>query len=274
MRLLVIIPAFNEQDALGGLLDEITRLPGEPGIERQTVVVDDGSADRTAAVARAHGARLLRLCRNLGIGGAVQAGLTLAHREGFDAAVQIDGDGQHPPSELGRLLAAARGPGAPDLVVGTRYRGRREPSAADGDTGGAAGGAGAVPGGNGRSGFRSTALRRLGSLWLRGLLRVVTGLVTTDPTSGFRLYRGRALQLFADTYPYDFPEPEALAMAQAAGLRVAEVEVAMRERQGGQSSISGTTSIYYMLKVTVAVVLAYLRTRWRSGWTARDDAGD
>lgn len=245
MRLLLIIPAFNEQAALGGLLAEIAALPADPDTERQTVVVDDGSSDRTTAVARAHGARLLRLCRNLGIGGAVQAGIQLAYREGFDAAVQMDGDGQHPPGELHRLLEAARRPAPPDLVVGTRYRDRPSPA---GSTSGA---------------FRSTALRRLGSRWLRGLLRVVTRLEITDPTSGFRLYGARALRLFADAYPYDFPEPESLAIASAAGLAVTEVSVTMRERQGGQSSISGTKAIYYMMKVTIAVVLAYLRTRRR-----------
>lgn len=249
MRLLVIIPAFNEQEALGGLLDELEALPGEAGVELETVVVDDGSADRTAEVARVHGARLLRLCRNLGIGGAVQAGLQLAHRERFDFAVQIDGDGQHPPGELHRLLEAARGSTGPDLVVGTRYRDN--------------------PGG-----FRSTAMRRLGSAWLRGVLRAVTRLQISDPTSGFRLYGARALRLFADTYPYDFPEPESLAMARASGLRVAEVPVTMRERQGGRSSISGYKSAYYMCKVTVAVVLAYLRTRRRGRGDEERDAAN
>lgn len=177
--------------------------------------------------------------RNLGIGGAVQAGIQLAHREGFDAAVQMDGDGQHPPAELQKLLAPVTGGDAPDLVVGTRYR-------------------------DGASQFRSTVLRRLGSAWLRGILRLVTRLRISDPTSGFRLYGARALRLFSDTYPYDFPEPESLAMARAAGLAVIEVPIAMRERQGGQSSISGYTSIYYMFKVTVAVVLAYLRTNRRA----------
>lgn len=248
VRLLVIIPAFNEQAALGGLLHEIEALPDTAGVALETVVVDDGSADRTTAVARANGARLLRLCKNLGIGGAVQAGLQLAHREGFDYAAQIDGDGQHPPSELHRLLEAASGPSAPDLVVGTRYR-------------------------DNAGGFRSTALRRLGSTWLRVLLRVVTRLSITDPTSGFRLYGARALQLFAETYPYDFPEPESLAMARAARLTVVEVPVAMRERQGGQSSISGSASIYYMLKVTVAVVLAYLRARRRPRREEHDAIG-
>ena len=249
MRLLVIIPAFNEQQALGGLLDELKALPGPTGVEVEVVVVDDGSADRTPEVARGHGARLLRLRRNLGIGGAVQAGLQLAEREGFDFAVQIDGDGQHPPNELHRLLEAARGPSAPDLVIGTRYR-------------------------DNPSGFRSTRLRRLGSAWLRFLLRAVTHLAVSDPTSGFRLYGARALRMFADTYPYDFPEPEALAMARASRLRIAEVPIKMRERQGGRSSISGYKSVYYMFKVTVAVVLAYVRTRRRArGDKGRDAVG-
>ncbi len=239
MRLLLIIPAFNEQASLGGLLAEIKALPSQPGVQIEAVVVDDGSSDRTQEVARAHGARVLRLCRNLGIGGAVQAGIQLAHREGFDAAVQMDGDGQHPPAELQKLLAPVIQGDAPDLVVGTRYR-------------------------DGASQFRSTVLRRLGSAWLRGILRLVTRLRISDPTSGFRLYGARALRLFSDTYPYDFPEPESLAMARAAGLAVIEVPIAMRERQGGQSSISGYTSIYYMFKVTVAVVLAYLRTNRRA----------
>ncbi len=239
MRLLVIIPAFNEQEALGGLLDEIrAAATPELGVAIEAVVVDDGSADHTAAVARAGGARVLALCRNLGIGGAVQSGLRLAYREGFDFAAQIDGDGQHPPAELRRLLEPARASGAPDLIVGTRYR---EPG----------------------SGFRSTPLRRLGSAWLRMVLRLV-GVRVTDPTSGFRLYGPRALGLFDETYPYDFPEPESLAVARAAGLAIAEVPVTMRERQGGRSSISGFSSIYYMLKVTLAVALAYIRARRRS----------
>jgi glycosyltransferase involved in cell wall biosynthesis len=235
VRVLLIIPAFNEQQALGGLLAEIRALVPPAGVEFDIVVVDDGSIDRTADVARQGGVRLLRLCRNLGIGGAVQAGLVLAHREDFDCAIQIDGDGQHPPSELALLIAAAAA-GGTDLIIGTRYRGRDDAA------------------------FRSTALRRLGSSWLRGILWLVIRLRVTDPTSGFRLYGPRALQLFSQTYPYDYPEPESLAVARAAGLVVTEVPVTMRERQGGRSSISGFQSVYYMLKVTIAVVLAYLRT--------------
>lgn len=243
MRVLLIIPAFNEQEALGELLGEIRALsPAALGTEIDMVVVDDGSADHTAEVAHAGGARVLRLCGNLGIGGAVQSGLRLAAREGFDYAVQIDGDGQHPPGELHRLLAGAQATsadGAPDLVVGTRYRDHT-------------------------SGFRSTPLRRLGSWWLRVILRIVAGVRITDPTSGFRLYGPRALALFDETYPYDFPEPESLAVARVAGLRISEVPVTMRERQGGRSSIAGFSTLYYMFKVTLAIALTYARTRRRT----------
>jgi glycosyltransferase involved in cell wall biosynthesis len=237
VRVLLIIPAYNEQEALGGLLSEIRALPHADGVDLDAVVVDDGSADRTAEVAHAGGARVVRLCGNLGIGGAVQSGLRLAYRERYDAAIQIDGDGQHPPSEIVRLLAPVQGDAAPDLIVGTRYK--------DKDN------------------FRSTLLRRLGSWWLRMILRIVAGVRISDPTSGYRVYGPRALRLFDETYPYDFPEPESLAIARASGLAVSEVPVQMRERQGGRSSIAGFSTVYYMFKVTIAVVLTYMRTRRR-----------
>jgi len=238
VRLLIIVPAYNEQEALSGLLDEIRALStADIGAEIETLVVDDGSADRTADVARKGGARVLRLCRNLGIGGAVQSGLRLANRERFDFAVQVDGDGQHPPGELKRLLALGLEAPVPDLVIGTRY--------------------------SDKNNFRSTLLRRLGSWWLRSILRIVTRLKLSDPTSGFRLYGPRALRLFDETYPYDFPEPESLAIARAQGLTIREVPVTMRPRQGGRSSIAGFSTIYYMLKVTIAVVLTYVRALGR-----------
>jgi|SRR5580704_7569548 glycosyltransferase involved in cell wall biosynthesis len=235
MRVLIVVPAFNEAAALGGLLAEIRALT-LADTELATVVVDDGSRDRTAEISRAHSVRTLVLCGNLGIGGAVQSGLRLAAREHFDFAVQIDGDGQHPPGELARLLDAARAEPRPDLLVGTRYR---------------------VEGDN----YRSTLLRRLGSGWLKLVLRLVAGVRVSDPTSGFRLYGPRALRLFEATYPYDFPEPESLAIARKHGLRITETPVAMRERQGGSSSIAGLATLYYMLKVTIAIVLSYTRAR-------------
>jgi glycosyltransferase involved in cell wall biosynthesis len=240
VRVLIIIPAFNEQEALGGLLGEIRALE-IAGLE--TLVVDDGSADRTAEIARTGGARVLRLCGNLGIGGAVQAGIRLAHREGFDCAVQVDGDGQHPPGELPNLLAAM--PSA-DIVIGSRYHDTKS--------------------------FRSTFMRRLGSWLLRTILRVVARVKITDPTSGYRVYGARALALFDETYPYDYPEPESLALARVAGLSIAEVPVTMRARQGGRSSIGGFSAAYYMVKVTAAILLTYLRARLRGRRKEVDEA--
>jgi glycosyltransferase involved in cell wall biosynthesis len=251
MRLLVVVPALNEEGALPALLDELRGSGTGLGCDLAVVVIDDGSSDRTAEVALARGARVVRLCRNLGIGGAVQTGLRLALREGFDAAVQMDGDGQHPPGELPRLLAALVTTPAPDLVVGTRYQQRQ--------------------------GWSSTRLRRLGAWWLKWVIWALTGTRSTDPTSGYRLYGPRALALFDRTYPYDYPEPEALAIALAARLRVTEVPVKMRERQGGASSISGLWAPYYMLKVTLAVMLAYVRNlsgrRPRSGAERKESRG-
>jgi hypothetical protein len=235
MRVLVVIPAYNEERALAPLLDEARAEAAKLADEIEVLVVDDGSTDGTQRTARAHGARVLRLCRNLGIGGAVQSGLRVAHREGFDCAVQMDGDGQHPPVQLGAMLDAMRGPDAPDLLIGSRFL--------------AAGG------------YRSTLLRRIGIGWLRLILRIIARVRLTDPTSGFRVYGRRALALFDENYPYDFPEPEAIAIVRAAGLTALEVPVVMRERQAGVSSIRGLSAAYFMIKVTLATLLAYMRTR-------------
>lgn len=241
MRVLVVVPAFNEEKSLAPLLDELRAAAAssrEPaahlaGLELQVAVIDDASHDQTARVAREGGARVVQLCRNLGIGGAVQTGLRLAHREGFDCAVQMDGDGQHPPAELGKLVQAFASDRRPDIVVGSRYLDRQ--------------------------GFQSTWMRRVGILWLRLVVSAVTRRTSTDPTSGYRLYGPQALRLFAASYPHDYPEPEALVLAKAAGLNVVEVPVRMRERMAGNSSIKSLQAPYYLLKVTLAVLLAFVR---------------
>jgi len=153
--------------------------------------------------------------------------------------MQIDGDGQHPPAELAKLIDAAEGPDRPDLVIGSRFLERE--------------------------GFQSTRLRRVGISWLSFLLRVSVGIRVADPTSGFRLFGKRALLLFDEVYPYDYPEPESLAIARAASLKVLEVPVQMQQRQGGQSSIFGFKAGYYMVKVTIAVLLTVGRNAhpWR-----------
>jgi hypothetical protein len=236
MRVLIVVPAYNEERALPDVLGELRAAVAQNKLDAEVAVIDDGSSDGTAGAAQAQGVRVFRLRRNLGIGGAVQCGLRIALREDFDGAIQIDGDGQHPASELSKLLQAAAASPAPDLIVGTRYL---------------------TP-----DGFRSTVMRRLGGWWLTKLLAIF-GLRVSDPTSGFRFYGRRALTLFNQNYPYDYPEPESLAMAEAAGLVIAEVPVMMRARQGGRSSIARLEAPYYMVKVTLAVILAYLRNRRR-----------
>ena len=237
VRVLLVIPALNEEAVIGSVVEELKQAIESGAITGEILVIDDGSKDRTAEIAHKAGARVARMSRNLGIGGAVQCGIRVALREGFDGAIQVDGDGQHPPSEIAKLLEVGAREPASDLVIGTRYLSS--------------------------DGFRSTFLRRLGGWWLSRLLRVVAGASVSDPTSGFRLYGKRALELFDRNYPYDYPEPEAVAIAMAAGLRVTETPVVMRDRQAGRSSIIGYRTIYYMLKVTLAVMLAYVRNRKR-----------
>lgn len=224
MRALAIVPAFNEERNLPRVLESLRA--EAPGWD--VCVVDDGSADRTAAIAREHGATLLRLPENLGIGGAVQTGYLWAREHGYDVAAQIDGDGQHEP----RFLAAALAPiesGSADLVIGSRYL---------------------APGA-----FRSTALRRAGSRYLCWLLRLRCGARVTDPTSGFRVAGASAIALFAAHYPSDYPEPEAIASAVRSGLSVSEVPVTMQVREHGASSIGAGGTLYYLLKVSLALLI-------------------
>ena len=224
MRGLVIIPALNEERNLPRVLESLRR--DAPGWD--ACVVDDGSTDETARVAKEQGATVLRLAENLGIGGAVQTGYLWAREHGYEIAAQIDGDGQHDP----QFLAAARAPieaGSADLVVGSRYLGS--------------------------AGFRSTAVRRAGIRYLSWFLRLRCGARVTDPTSGFRVAGRRAIDLFAAHYPSDYPEPEAIALATRSGLSVSEVPVVMREREHGRSSIGAGGTVYYLVKVSLALIL-------------------
>ncbi len=224
MRFAAIVPAFNEAQNLPRLADALrTHAP-----ELDVCVVDDGSADDTAQVAASLGWTVLRLPMNLGIGGAVQAGYLWAWEHGYDAAVQIDGDGQHDPAYLEALLQPLVA-GSADLVIGSRF----------------------LSGG----GFRSTAVRRAGIAYLSWFLRLRCGTRVTDPTSGFRAANRTAIELFARHYPSDYPEPEAIALACRAGLRVAEIPVRMHERGHGRSSITAARTLYYLVKVSLALVL-------------------
>ena len=235
MRVLVIMPAYNEGAVIRKVVEEFAAWKSAlPGVECDCVVVDDGSLDDTGKVLADLGCPVLALPMNLGIGGAVQTGYMYARREGYDAAVQMDGDGQHLPEYVDALLRPVLSDEA-DLVVGSRFL-------AEG-------------------GFRSSALRRCGIRFLSGIIRLVTGERLRDVTSGFRAANATAIRLFAHRYAKDYPEPESLVQAIEAGLRVKEVPVRMRERRGGESSIAGFGSAYYMVKVTLAVLIAGMQKK-------------
>ena len=224
MRVLIIVPAFNEARNLPGVL----RTLREACPDCDVCVVDDGSRDETGAIAARTGATVLRHPVNLGIGGAVQVGYLWAREHGYDAAVQIDGDGQHDASYITSVLQPIVDSRA-DLVIGSRFLAER--------------------------GFRSTVMRRIGIRYLAWFLRLRCGASVTDPTSGFRAASRRAIDLFASWYPSDYPEPEAIAYTTRNGLAIAEVPVVMREREHGRSSIDLWRTLYYLVKVSLALVL-------------------
>lgn len=218
-RVLVVIPCFNEGRSIGTVLAGIARLRPACGVD--TLVIDDGSSDDTYEQAGKASA-CVRLVVNLGIGGAVQTGIQYAREHGYDYCLQVDGDGQHPPEEIPHLLDAARESGV-DLLIGSRFLG-------DGA-------------------FASTTLRRQGIAVITGAFRFFYGVRLTDPTSGFRVLGPRAIVLFSEYYPRDFPEPVSIATAVLAGLSVREVPTRMAARTHGVSSISGWKNLAYMIRV-------------------------
>ena len=226
-RVLIIVPAYNEAEALPELLRRLRRVCA--GFD--VVVIDDGSRDGTRQAVQGL-ARVVSLPCNLGIGGAVQTGMQIALREGYQFAMQVDGDGQHPPEEVTRLLRGLQESGC-DIAVGSRFR-----------TAG---------------GFKSTAARRLGIRFFSWVLSLICRTPITDATSGFRAYNRRAIRVLAGSYAEDFPEVEALVLAHRTGLRITEIPVQMAERAGGRSSIGKLQAVIYMIKVPLAIFMSLLR---------------
>ena len=232
-KVLVVVPAYNEE---GNIQTTIQRLRSLP-LSLTILVIDDGSRDRTAQEASAACAGVISLPFNLGIGGAVQTGFQFARDKDFDIAVQVDGDDQHDVQYLAALLQPIIDDEV-DMTIGSRF----------------------LPP---FLGYRSSLIRRLGIHFFAQLISFLTGYKVTDPTSGFRAFNRRMIRIFADDYPHDYPEPEAIVVARRYHARVREVPVVMRKRSSGHSSIRYFYTLYYMIKVTFAVILAGLKKRKR-----------
>ena len=226
---LVIVPAYNEEATIGSVLRALRS--EAPDID--VLVVNDGSTDSTADIVRTvHGVDLISLPYNMGIGNAMQTGYRFAFQEGYDIAVQCDADGQHPASEIPKLVRAVTF-GRADLVIGSRY-------VAD-------------------TGYTPSLSRRIGKSLLSRLVNSAIGGGITDTTSGFRAMNRAAFETFAHTYPDDYPEAEALVILHKHGLRAIEVPVEMRPRQGGRSSIGMARAAYYIIKVSLAIFVGMFK---------------
>lgn len=230
-RYLAIVPAFNEAGAVAQTVREIR----EHADGFDVLVIDDGSTDATAALARAAGARVVSLPFNVGIGGAVQCGYLYARDNDYAVAVQVDGDGQHDPRDIPRLLATLDGEPGLQMVVGSRFLAR--------------------------GGYRSSPMRLVGIRVFAGLMSLVTRQRVTDPTSGFRMSARRAIELFARDYPSDYPEVEAILLLHSHRLPMREISVEMRARTSGRSAIGRAVPVYYMVKVLLAVLVGLMRAR-------------
>jgi glycosyltransferase involved in cell wall biosynthesis len=229
-RIAAIVPAFEEQGAIADVVAGIRA--HDEGID--VLVVDDASTDGTADTAERAGATVLRLPYNLGIGGAVQTGFKAALEGGYGVAVRLDGDGQHDPAQLGAVLGPVLR-GEADVVTGSRFVGA------------------------GPDGYRPPLARRIGITWFAWLVSKLTRRRVTDTTSGYQAFSRAAIELLAADYPSDYPEVEASLLVARRKLRSVEVPVVMREREHGRSSITFVRSVYYMLKVTLALLVAMAR---------------
>ncbi len=229
MKKIVIIPAFNESASIVNTVKDI-----EENSEGFDYIINDRSTDNTLDVCRKNRLNVLDLPLNLGIGGAVQTGYWYAYENGYDIAVQFDGDGQHDAKYL-NTMAEHLTKHKLDMVIGSRFITNE--------------------------GFQSSGARRMGIKYFTFLIKLLTGKKITDPTSGYRLCNRKVIKLFSNQYPKDYPEPETVVALIKRGLNVDEIPVVMRAREEGVSSISPKKSIYYMFKVTLAILIEKSRTK-------------
>lgn len=231
-KVLLIIPAYNEEESLRSLIEEIKTVCS--GVDY--LVVNDCSSDDTDSLLSNLGANYITLPYNMGIGGAVQSGYRYAAQNGYDIAIQIDGDGQHDVRFVKDMVKLIEDKQA-DVVIGSRFIDKE--------------------------GFQSSQARRIGIRILSVLIRLMCGAKVKDVTSGFRAVNRRFIELFAENYPDDYPEPEVIVTAKLYGAVIKELPVVMRERTTGKSSINLKRSIYYMIKVSLAIIICRISLGFR-----------
>ena len=228
MKKLVIIPAYNESASIKKTIEEIK----EKAPDFDYVIINDCSTDNTKKICEENHYNVINLPINLGIGGAVQTGYRYGYNEGYDYAVQVDGDGQHNPEYLEKMVEHMIENKA-DMVIGSRFIDKQ--------------------------GFQSSGTRRIGIKYFTLLIKLLTGKTITDPTSGLRMVNRDIMQVFAFDYPKDYPEPESVVSILRKKKKVEEIPVIMRARNGGVSSISIKKSFYYMIKVSLAIIIEMIR---------------
>ncbi len=227
MRVLIIIPAYNEEENILNTVKSIEKIKIK-NVVLDYVIINDGSKDSTKEVCLKNNLNFVDLPFNLGIGGAVQTGYKYAYYNDYDVAIQVDGDSQHNPNYIKTLIEEIEK--GNDFVIGSRFV--KELSS-----------------------FKSSKIRRVGISWLSIITKLVTGKKIYDPTSGFRAANKEIIKLFSDDYPVDYPEPDTNAMLAKKGFKISEIPVEMNPRTAGKSSISPFKSIHYMLKVSFSIIL-------------------
>lgn len=228
MKKIIIIPAYNEEENIERTVKAIQK--SAQGFDY--VIINDCSTDNTRKICEEKEFNIVNLPINLGIGGAVQTGYKYAYENGYDVAVQVDGDGQHDPEFL-NTMADYLIEHQVDMVIGSRFIEKK--------------------------GFQSSITRRMGIKFFSGLIKILTGKTITDPTSGLRMIGRNVMEIFSRDYPRDYPEPESIVAVLRKNMKIEEIPVVMLERQGGVSSISPKKSIYYMIKVTLAILIERIR---------------
>lgn len=228
LKRLIIIPAYNEAENIVKTVEAIK----EKAKGFDYIIINDCSTDQTKNICEENGYNIINLPINLGIGGAVQTGYKYAYNQDYDIAVQVDGDGQHDPLFLD-VMAQYLEEHSADMVIGSRFIEKK--------------------------GFQSSRARRIGIVFFTKLIKIMTGATITDPTSGLRMVGRNVIELFSNDYPRDYPEPESVVAILRRHMKVIEIPVVMKEREGGVSSISLKKSVYYMIKVTLAILIERIR---------------